>query len=179
MRQHPFSLILVASFLLVMSGCVDERTEGSTHTLRYALWVPMSALLGGVAATIGAWFLPRNFEKYRAILFIFGLLSAVLFAPSLLLEQVFVDDSKLDARGGIWGLTNVQKISFDDLKQVRLITEVTSSRRSSKKTNHFFLCEKKDGTVEKLPINNQVTIAAAPYFVEEVSKRGIPIIDET
>ena len=170
--------LIVAALILLTSGCVDESVEGTTQTFTYELWVPLSVLVGGMVAGVAGWFLRDALGRFGWGLLIVGPILAVFFAPSLLLDRVVVSDTSFSQRTGIWGLTSVHDIAYDDLKMVRLTSEETRGRRGRKKTNYYLLCERKDGTEAKVPISNKVTETAAPYFLKRIAELGVPIVDQ-
>ena len=165
--------------LLAASGCVHEGSDGPTRSFTYELWVPLSVLLVGIFAALGGWFLRKTSARFGWGLLVLGAIAAIVFAPSLLRDRAVVDDASFSIRTGIWGVTAVHHVRFDSLQKVRIISEEVRGRRGSKRTNFYLLCETSDGDNVKLPINNKVSQAAAPHFLEKVSQLGIPVIDET
>jgi hypothetical protein len=129
-----------AAILCCTSGCIQETTEGSTHTFTYEWWVPTAALLGGLVAVPAGWMLRRSSAR---------------------------------------GMTAVHEVKLDELTRIRLTVEESTGRRGRKRKNFYLLCERKDGTLAKVPVNNNTAEAAAPLFLENVAKRGIPLVDET
>jgi hypothetical protein len=178
-NRKPLHCFVVAILLLFVSGCVHENTDGATQTFAYELWVPLSVLLAGLVAAPAGWFLRETSSRFGWGLLIIGPVAAIFFAPSLFRDRAVVDDTAMSLRTGIWGLTSVHDVKYDDLKQIRIISEEVSGRRGSKRTNYYLLCERNDGTTAKVPVNNKVAQAAAPHFLQKASDRGIPIVDET
>lgn len=148
-------------------------------TFTYQFWVPLSVFLGGIVATGVGWFGRKSSSRFGWGLFAVGIIGTLVFAPSTLRDRAVVDDDGFSLRTGIWGLTAVHDVKFQDLKMVRITSEEVRGRRGSKRTNYYMMCERKDGTTAKVPINAKVAQAALPYFVEKASQRGIPIVDET
>ena len=105
--------------LLSMGGCVKETTESTIQTFSYELWVPLSVLLVGILATAAGWKLRDTSARFGWGLVVMGPCAVFLFAPSLLREQVIVDDTGLYTRSGIWGLTAVRDVKYEDLQLVR------------------------------------------------------------
>lgn len=169
-----FAVILGAT-----CGCVSEETDGATHVFTYETWVPLSVLLGGLAAAPAGWFLRKSSARFGWALLLLGPVAAIFFAPSLFRDRAEVDETSLFIRTGIWGLTAVHEVPFDTLEQVRIVSEETRGRRGRKRTNYFMLCEQNNGNTAKVPINNAVSEAAAPEFLKRVSELGIPVTDET
>jgi hypothetical protein len=178
----PRSLIRVglAAFLLLgLCGCVREDVNGSTITFTNELWVPLVVLLGGIVAAPVGWLLRKRSGRLGWGLLIISPVTVLGFVPSLFLDRAVVDDTHFSLRTGIWGMTAVHDLKFNDLSRVRLISEQTTGRRGSKRTNYYLMCERKDGTSAKVPLGNKVAETAAPYFVERASALKIPVVDET
>jgi len=174
-RNIPFYLIAVF-VLFGTSGCVRESSDGETLTVSYQLWVPVSVLLGGLVAAPIGWILHKKSIRFGRSLLILGPLAAVFFAPSLFRDRAVLDDESFSLRTGIWGMTAVHEIEFDELNQVT-ITEEERRRRGRKSTNTYRFCSRKDGTNAKIPLNNQVSKSAAPILLERLAKFGVPIED--
>ena len=179
MLNRKPALCLIGVLLLFTCGCVSETTDGSSQTFTYELWVPISVLVGGIVAGFAGWFFRRSLGNFGWGLLILGPIVAIFFAPSLLQDRVVIDDSKLSMRSGIWGLTVVHEVQYDELKQVNIISEVVSGRRGRKRTNFYLQCLRNDGTTAKVPINNGVAETAAPHFLDRISELGILVVDKT
>lgn len=170
---------LAAIVLLFVSGCVRESADGPNQIFTYELWVPFSVLFSGLVAAPAGWFLRKTSARLGWGLLIAGLVATLFFTPSLFRDRAVVADTAFSLRTGIWGLTAVHDVKYDDLKRIRIISEEVSGRRGSSRTNYYLLCERSDGTTEKIPVSNNVAQAAAPYFLKKASARGIPVVDET
>lgn len=179
MSRNSHYVVFGAFVLLAVCGCVDEGSDGSTQTFAYELWVPLSALLIGIFAALGGWFLRNTSARFGWGLLVVGSIAAIVFAPSLFRDRAVLDEASFSIRTGIWGLTAVHQVEFDGLQKVRITSEEVRGRRGSKRTNFYLLCETNDGDNVKFPINNKVSQAAAPHFLQRVSELGIPILDET
>ncbi len=179
MDRRAADYFVAAILLLALGGCVREDSEGPTRTFAYELWVPFSVLLLGVVAGPAGWFVREKSKRFGWILLILSPVAAVVFAPSLYRDRAVVDDAGFSLRTGFWGLTAVHAIEFADLQRVRIISEAARGRRGFGRKNYFLLCERTDGSAAKIPVNNDVSEAAAPHFLKRVSDLGIPIEDKT
>ena len=171
--QIVAALILLATF----AGCVRQTTDGATTTFRYETWVPPSVLLAGIAAAPLGWQLRKRSARFGWGLVIAGPLAAFVLAPSLFRDRVTLADDGFHVRTGLWGLSAVHDVKFDEVRTLRIISETTTNRRG-RKTNYFFLCEMKHGGSVKVPVNNEVSKAAAEPILRRVAARRIPIINE-
>ena len=182
MNRNTRGCLFALLLLLGASGCVRENVEGETHTFAYELWVSLSLLLGGLAATAGGWLWKSKTESqsnYVWVLLIGGPIAALGFAPSLFLERSVVDNEKLTINSGIWGQTATHELKLDNLRQIRIISEESRGRRGRKRTSYYMMCDRKAGETAKVSINNDVTEAAAGEFIEQAIEHGVPVLDET
>ena len=69
----------------------------------------------------------------------------------MLRDRVVVDDAGFHSRTGVWGLSAVHDVAYNDVQTVRVISETTRTRRGGKRTNDYFLCEMKAGNAVKFP----------------------------
>ena len=164
-------------FLVTTTGCVRESVDGDVHSFTNELWISASILLAGVLAGVGGWFFRKT--KYGWAAMIAGPIAALLFAPSIFLDHATVDDSSFKVNTGIWGLTAVHEVKFDEVRAIKIISEVVSGRRGRKSTNYYLLCSKTEGGDAKIPVNNRVCEEAAKLFLERASEKGIIILDQT
>lgn len=169
----PFFVVLIT-----ISGCVREAAEGDRITFTYELWVPMVAVVIGVAATVLGWMIRNKAGRKGWGLVIVAPIATILLAPGLYGDIAVLDKDSFHLRTGIWSMTAVHDVRFDDVTKIRITTEVTTGRRG-RNVNHYFVCERKDGTQAKIPIVNQLVKGAAPLILAIAQKREIPVIDET
>jgi hypothetical protein len=162
---------------LLLAGCVQQTSNGSEITFRYELWVTLGVLLLGIVAVPAGWFLRKLSARFGWALLILGPIATLLIAPSMFGDRVVVDDEGFRVRVGIWSTTAVHDVKFDDLSMLKITAEVTRGRR--KQTHLYFVCERKSGGAAKVPMNGELTKAAAHMIFERVHVRGIPIVDET
>ena len=177
MYRKSTLLFIVAALILVTSGCVNEASDGATRTFTFALWVPLCVLVGGLIAGTVGWFFRESMGNLGWAFLIVGPACSMFLAPSLLQTRTIVSDTSFSQRAGVFGLTAVHDVSYEDLKKVRITSKVTR-RKGRKRTTFYFNCERKDGTTVVVPVNNKVSEAAAPYFLKRVSELGIPIVDK-
>jgi hypothetical protein len=170
---------LVAFVVLGFSGCVREDVAGSTVTCTNELWVPLVTLLVGVVAGPAGWYLRQKSGRLGWGLMILSPIVVFGFVPSLFMDKAVVDDNHFSVRTGIWGMTAVHDVTFNELSRVRAIGEERTGKYGRKSTSYFLLCERKDGTSAKVPLGNKVVEAAAVHFVERVHALKIPLQDET
>jgi hypothetical protein len=172
------ALICPALLLMASCGCVRETTAGGARVFSYELWLPIVVLLGGVIGTIAGVLLRQIWSRFAWSLIVVGLLATLLFAPSLFRDRAVLDDSSYSLRTGIWGMTAVHHVRFEDLARVRVAAEEKRGRRGSTRTNYYMYCERKNGTTSKVPLGNRVAAAGAQHFLDAVKSRGIPLLDE-
>jgi hypothetical protein len=178
MKRTTF-LVLVGLLLACASGCVEESVDGVNRVYTYPLWLPLTVFLGGMVGGVAGWMLRNSISRLAWALLIGGPIAAILFAPSLLRDRAVVGADSFSLRSGIWGLTAVHEVKFADLTSVRIVAEEVRGRRGSKRTNYYLVCERKDGTSAKVPLNNSVSEAAAPALLERLNELDIPVVNAT
>ncbi len=178
-RRRALRTAIAVISILMLSGCVQHIENGKNETFQYEFWVPLVALLAGIVATPVGWILRNRAGRFAWALLIGGPLAAFLLAPSLYCDQVRVTDDSIHVQTGIWGMTAVHDVKLDDVQTLKIISETSTTRRGGKRTNYFFLCERKSGDPVKFPMNNAVARAAASAMLERVTERGIPVVDQT
>jgi hypothetical protein len=169
-------LFTLAAAVTALSGCVRESTVGQQHVFTYELWVPVSVLLAGIVAVPVGWVLRGWWARLGWGMLIMGPIAAIVVAPSLLRDRIAVDDHGFTMRTGIWGLTSVHEVSFENLRRVRAVAE-KGTGRGADYTHHFLMCEMKDGGLAKVPVNNSVSETAAPHILKALEQHGIPVVD--
>ncbi|WP_442484867.1 hypothetical protein [Aeoliella sp. SH292] len=161
------------------SGCVEEKVDGTTHTFTYDWWIPTVMLLGGVLAIPIGLALRRTSSRFGWALIIGGPIAALGVAPSLFLDRSVVDDQHFSVRSGIWGMTAIHDVDYDQLAHVRYIVEESTGRRGRKNLDYYLVCTHRDGSSSKIPMGNPCAEAAAVEFLRRATALNIPIHDET
>src|SRR4051812_31968397 len=105
-RRYAWTrILLVATFLLTIGGCVQESQVAGERIFQYETWVPLSVLLAGlVAIPMGLGVRKKNNWLGWTIV-VAGPIAAIVFAPSLFRDRVTVSNERFHVRTGIWGLT--------------------------------------------------------------------------
>jgi hypothetical protein len=178
MRNRLIGAVLVASGLCALSGCVREVERSGEHVFRYELWVPLTALLGGMVAAPAGWALRRRSARLGWGLLILGPIAVFGVAPSLLCDRVSVDAEGFHVRTGIWGVTAVHDVKYDDVGTIRITAEQGRSRRGTH-TNYYMNCDRKSGGSSKVPMSNAVTQASVEAILDGAKAHGILIVDGT
>ena len=162
------------SFLLLLTGCISESTSDSVDRVSYSWWVPVVILLAGFACVpFGLMFL-RSSARLGWGLMIVCPLAALMFAPSMFFEQVSVTDSGYKVRSGIWGMTANQEVNFGDASNLRIVEEMSTGRRR-RAYNVFYFDMKTGGEPARLPLNNDVKVAAGPYIMRRAKAAGVNV----
>jgi hypothetical protein len=177
MNYRPLLWMGLMAVLATQAGCVRESVGEAGKTFAYELYVPVLLFFGGIAAAVAGWYLRGG--RFGWVLMIGGVISTLGFAPSMFLDKVTVDDKHFTVRTGIWGLTNVHDVAYDNLTSVELTKEEKRGRRGRKSTSYYLLCHCKDGTSAKVPLNNQVCEAAAFDILTQIKDHNVPIGDAT
>ncbi|MFK7820508.1 MAG: hypothetical protein AB8G99_17440 [Planctomycetaceae bacterium] len=168
--------IALAVFACCVSGCVKEDTELTSRVFTYELWVPATVFLGGLFAVPVGWKVRKKIRKLSVCMILAGLIACIAIAPSLYCDKATVDEDQFSLRTGLWGKTSSHQVRYDTLSQVRFVTETKRGRRGRKSTSDFLVCEKKDGTVVKIPASSTLSKAALPAVIERFAAAGVPYI---
>jgi hypothetical protein len=179
MSSRSPRLLAIILLAAATSGCVRQIEESGVRHFTYETWLPLVLLVGGIVAAPAGWHLRKSAGRIGWALLIGGPIAALMFAPSMYRDRVTVSADSFAMRTGIWGMSSVHDVNFADVNQMRLIVEESRGRRGRKKLNYYLISEKKDGTVDKAPVNNGVSEAAFPFILEAAAARGVPIVDET
>jgi hypothetical protein len=156
----------LAAVVLLQTGCVHEAVNGSAKTYTYQLYVPILLFFGGIAAAVGGFFLRQN--RFGWVMMIGGPIAALGFAPSMFMERITVDDQHFTVRGG-----------FAELQMVNITKEVTTGRRGRKNVSYYLLCNNKNGTSAKVPVNNDIAEAAAAAILAQFDAHNVTIVNTT
>jgi hypothetical protein len=111
--------------------------------------------------------------RLALLLVVAGPAAALVFAPSLLFENVFVDGRGCKITSGFWGMTANLEIEFDSVKSIRIAQEETGGRHSRRIDVLYF--EMRSGQVARFPLNNDVKTEAGKEIVVRAGQRGIPL----
>jgi hypothetical protein len=168
----------VACLLLVLTGCVNDRTAGTDRIFTYAWWVPTLIFAGGIFATVGGWATLEQGGRWPFLLLIGGPIAFIFMAPCYFFSHATLGADQLNVRGGFWGLGSNQSVKYADLQEVHFVTEITTGRRGRKNTNHYFDCKLKDNSNVRLALSHDCLEKAAPEFLLVIRDRKIPLYDE-
>ena len=178
LERHGWRTVLVLGLLISVAGCVRETNVNGELVYQYELWVPLAAILAGLIATPIGWLLRERSVRFGWGLVVIGPIATAVVAPSLFQDRVAVSEQGFHIRTGIWGLTSVHSVQFDDVKEIRISAETTLGRRG-RHTNYYLNCDHKSGGSSKVPINNAVCEAAAGAILMEAAVHEIPVRDTT
>lgn len=176
-RQLQFVFLVL--LVICTTGCVKETVEGETHVFTNELWVPLTALGGGLVAVPVGWLLRQVISKLAWALMIVGGISVLVIAPGLFLDRAAYNNDEFSLRTGIWGMTAVHDLKFADLAQVRYTSEERRGRRGRRSTNYYLVCRTKNGEEHKIPLGNPVAEELLIPVFERARELGIATSDET
>ena len=105
-----------------------------------------------------------------------GPIAALGFAPSAFLDRVVVDETSYSVRTGFWMMPNKHEVKYEDLAKVQVTVETSRGRRGRQNVNYYMVCERKDGTSEKISLGHDVVEESAPYFRAIVEAHGVKFL---
>jgi hypothetical protein len=169
---------LFSGFTLTLAGCTREAQEGGTTIFTYALWVPGSILAAGVVAILVGVLIRKSVNRLGWGLIIVGPLAVFGFAPSLFRDSVAVNKDGFVQRTGFWFSQTVHEVAFDNVAHIELIAEEKVGRRGRRSTNYYLDCRLKNGSTERVPINDLMKQGANDKILGVARERNIPLVDK-
>jgi hypothetical protein len=181
--QFPVGAVMLNRWLLrsallllcctLLTGCVARSDSGTGTSFHYQWWLPVSVFAAGVVCVPIGMALWKKSGRLALGLVVAGPGAALVLAPSLLFENVFVDGRGCKIASGIWGMTANLEIEFDQVKSIRIAHEETGGRQSRLIEVLYF--EMKSGQIARFPPNNEVKTEAGKEIVACAARRGIPV----
>ena len=171
--------VVMGAVALGLVGCVKESRVEDETLYCYDWWVPLLVLLGSIILFPIGLALRSKLGSWAWTIIILSALGALLGAPSLLMEKTQVTKDGFEVRGGVWGMTSKFNVRFDDVRDIRLTQEETKTRRGGKKKNYYMECNTASSGLQKVPLGNDVRMAALPLILERAQQMKIPVIDQS
>lgn len=135
--------------------------------MKFAFWVPLAVILGGLAAGVIGFFLKRVNSKYGWTLLIVGPVAALVAGPGMFNDHLIVDDDHFELQTGFWFSPKVHNVKFADIVEIEIKDEQNGRNRS---TSMF--CKSKNGTVDKVPVGDLMKQGAMDRIIERAQKQG-------
>ena len=168
-------VIAIAAFLIfVGGGCVKETVVGTRTVFEYESWVPAGALLGCIVAVVVGWLFRKRFERYAWGLVVAGVGVGVVVPPSLWRDRATIDADGFSLRTGIWGLTSVHQVRFEQVQAIRVVTK--SSRVRGKRFDYYLQCQGQAVVLAEVPVNNHLARAWGRHIRKAAAARGIEVV---
>ena len=167
---------LLALPLCLVAGCVDRTTDGKTTVYTFSLWILIAAVLGGLAVIAIGFFTRRKEPRWRAyVLMVLGVLAIAILVPMMRADRVEVDDEHFTSTHGLpWDRVR-HDVRFDQLREIRVETTITQSRRGGTKKNYTLFCQSKAGGTEKVPVGN-VMEGAVGQVLGIAHRKGVQLV---
>lgn len=162
---------LALVLICLISGCHEHTVEGRQSVYRFAPWVGVSVIAGGLLAVPLGWVLRKWSGKWSFVLILMGPFVLVMVAPSMYLDRVVVDDDHFEVRYGIWWSPSVHNLRFADLQAIHYLT--VSGRRG-----YQMQCLGQDKTVTVVHAGDLVR-NTVPEILQRARAKGVVVVDET
>jgi hypothetical protein len=168
-------IIPVVALLMLFSGCtVVHTTEGETSSYRFdaVSWLAIGG--GGLAIAAIGWFFQRSDDSDTGMgrargwgAIVVGLAMVICGVPAIATSRVRVTDTSmtLDDRM-FWPIPSPREFKFSELRSVEETEEQRWTRRG-KRTTHYMVISKADGTTEKFQIG-RLTREAYPEIIQRL-----------
>ena len=156
--------------LVFVTGCVTEKIDGDgTHVFKYELWVPVLAVVGGALLTAVGIPLLKLLRKLGVGCILTGIIAAVLVAPSLFTGNVTVNEHGFKVGAGM----KKHAVKFEELSALEYCVEKSVNNDGKRSISHVLVCEKKNGTVERIPVGAEIVKQATPTIIRFARARGV------
>ncbi len=168
MKYLARSIRLILPLALVfLTGCTEETVEGSKLTVKFATWVPIAVILGGIAAGVGGFFLKRYNTKYGWTLLVLGPVMAVIVGPGMLKDHLIVDDDHFELETGFWFMPTKHSIRFDEIRSIEIKEEP-----NGKSTKVTMYCRKNNNEMVAVPVGDLMKQGALDRIVQRAKSKG-------
>jgi len=159
---------------VLLAGCHRKVSGENGLEFSFQPWVPLLAILAGIAVTIVGISVFRRNKPIRGLLLIVGApLAVVVFVPGLWLDRVIVNNDGFYSRHGFWFSPVAHEIKYDELSLVQVTVEERMGRRG-KTYNYYFDCSFKSGKRERVPLGDLMR-EALPEIAEQFRRQGVPV----
>jgi hypothetical protein len=163
-------LALAASLLVLLSGCYEKSVTGDQSVYKFAWWVGLLVILGGlVAVPLGLAI--RNWSgRWGFALIVMGPVLLIFFAPVMYLDRVVVDSTHFEVRYGFWFAPTKHNIRFDDVREMRYV----ATRGRKNRIQYELVCAMKGGDTRTVSAGDLV-INAVPEILRRAEEKQIPV----
>jgi hypothetical protein len=169
-------IIPVVALLMLLSGCtVVHTTEGETSSYRFDAMSWLAIGGGGLAIAAIGWFFQRSDDSDTGMGrargwggIIIGLVLVICGVPAIATSRVKVTDTSMTLDDRLfWPLPSPKEFKFSELRSVEEKEEERWTRRG-KRTTHYMVISKADGTTEKFQIG-RLTREAYPEIIQRLA----------
>jgi hypothetical protein len=180
------STLALATLVALSPGCVRKDVRGGETVYRYepVAWIALLAGGGGLGL-LSFWAYRKlshipQIQKYAFVGMIVPPLAALAFGPTMVRDQIRVDDNGFVSVGGSLVERKTQAVRFDQLAQIQVQTETfteTSRRgRQREKRRQVLVFIRKNGTSEKFYPDTLINMAA-PDLLTRAKAKGVGFVD--
>lgn len=168
-------MLPVIVLLMLFSGCtVVHTTEGETSSYRFdsMSWLALGG--GGLAIAAVGWFFQRSDDSDTGMgrargwgAMVIGILMAICGVPAIATSRVTVTDTSMSLDDRLfWPIPSPKVFKYSELRSVEETEEQRWTRRG-KRTTHYLVISKADGTTEKFQIG-RLTREAYPEIIRRL-----------
>ncbi|MCC9607308.1 hypothetical protein LOC68_13445 [Blastopirellula sp. JC732] len=175
LRPRLYWLAGIAVCCLLVGCGVQSNVNGDVHSYSHDPKGIAAAIIGGIALTVGGWYVAPYSRQLRFAMMLAGIVIALLIAPAILFEKGTVSKDAFTYQGGFLG-TSGASVKLDDLNAISIETTI-HTRNGKDSYSDEIVCINNDGTEASFYFNNAVQQAACFDFLRNAKARGI-IIDK-
>jgi len=164
--MRSIALVLAA---LLLAGCESVTQTGAETVYRFAWWVPVGCVLGGVLmGAVGVVLLVGRLNARLGIMgIVLGGFVTVLIAPGTWSDRITLTPQGFSVRTGLWWRPTHCEVRFADLERIEVV------RRG--KRQHNLVCQLKDGRREVCPVSDLMKRGAEAAILAEADKQGVRV----
>ena len=162
------ALVLSALVYCLLTGCYEHVSRGKESTYQAVWWLGPVIAVGGILGIPIGWCLRKG--KLRSFLLIMSPILLLLVAPAMYSDRVVIDDEHFEAGFGFWFNPSVHNVRFDDLREIRYVTD--SGWRRTKRELH---CLTNAGHILVVPAGDLV-IHTVPEILARAKARGVRVV---
>jgi hypothetical protein len=185
-----FGLVMSISMVSVIAGCYDHVRNGDQSKYQFAWWVGLTLMAGSLVCIPVGWLmynwvdrigdtilgipvgeaLRRWTSRWGIMMMGGGVLVLVLLVPSMYTDRVLVDANHFEGANGLWFYPSLHNLNFQDLHEIRLITQ-----HGSRRTSFVLQCKARDGQVTELKVGTLLE-QAVPEILARAMVKGVAIV---
>jgi len=159
--------------LVLIPGCYERVVDGQESIYRFAWWLGLLVIAGGLLGVPVGWLLRRWSRKWGFALMCMAPILLIIVAPAMYSDHVVVDDEHFEDRFGFWFHPSTTTVRFQDLREIHYVGVPDNRGR----INYELRCISKTGQTEVVPAGD-LAKNAVPEILSRAKARGVEVVSE-